>query len=215
MSAKSREMTTYDPHQVDASLDDFHALPTPPPTLPPSFIRYPSQRSGFAQSSMHTDDLDQESVTSDLMDAASSLSGGGYSPPAWRRMGNGDRDFGSWRRSDGGGNPMGLGFGRPDWQQQHHYDDGLIDDEDVAENDDVLRRAIRTRLPTGSLSPEKGRTPEPGADEDDTLVKLKSIDGSPVKSIKNDAHRRSMMASMSPDTAKDNCKFLSQCDWPH
>ncbi|KAK8120157.1 hypothetical protein PG999_004277 [Apiospora kogelbergensis] len=206
-------MTTYDPHQVDASLDDFHALPTPPPTLPPSFIRYPSQRSGFAQSSMHTDDLDQESVTSDLMDAASSLSGGGYSPPAWRRMGNGDRDFGSWRRSDGGGNPMGLGFGRPDWQQQHHYDDGLIDDEDVAENDDVLRRAIRTRLPTGSLSPEKGRTPEPGADEDDTLVKLKSIDGSPVKSIKNDAHRRSMMASMSPDTAKDNyIRFAVRAD---
>ncbi|KAK8879936.1 hypothetical protein PGQ11_001230 [Apiospora arundinis] len=202
----------YSSSDVHASLDDFHALPTPPPTLPPSFVRYPSQRSGFAQSSMHTDDLDQESVTSDLMDAASSLSGGGYSPPAWRRMGNGDRDFGSWRKSDGG--PMGLGFGRPDWHQQHHYDDGLIDDEDVAENDDVLRRAIRTRLPTGSLSPEKGRTPDPGAaDEDDTLVKLKSIGSSPMKSIKNDAHRQSMMASMSPDTAKDNyIRFAVRAD---
>ncbi|KAK6850717.1 hypothetical protein PG987_000351 [Apiospora arundinis] len=132
--------------------------------------------------------------------------------PAWRRMGNGDRDFGSWRKSDGG--PMGLGFGRPDWHQQHHYDDGLIDDEDVAENDDVLRRAIRTRLPTGSLSPEKGRTPDPGAaDEDDTLVKLKSIGSSPMKSIKNDAHRQSMMASMSPDTAKDNyIRFAVRAD---
>ena len=195
-------MTTYDPHQVDASLDDFHALPTPPPTLPPSFVRYPSHHSGFARSSMHTDDLDQESVTSDLMDAASSLSGGGYSPPAWRRMGNGDRDFGSWRRSDG--NPMGLGFGRPDWQQP--CDD--IDDDDVAENDDVLRRAIRTRLPTGSLSPEKGRTPERDTDEEETLMKLKSLGSSPMKSIKNDAHRQSIMASMSPEVAKDNCKFL-------
>ncbi|KAK7992111.1 hypothetical protein PG996_012873 [Apiospora saccharicola] len=203
-------MTTYDPHQVDASLDDFHALPTPPPTLPPSFVRYPSHHSGFARSSMHTDDLDQESVTSDLMDAASSLSGGGYSPPAWRRMGNGDRDFGSWRRSDG--NPMGLGFGRPDWQQP--CDD--IDDDDVAENDDVLRRAIRTRLPTGSLSPEKGRTPERDTDEEETLMKLKSLGSSPmspIKSIKNDAHRQSMMASMSPEVAKDNyIRFAVRAD---
>ncbi|KAK8084692.1 hypothetical protein PG997_005963 [Apiospora hydei] len=190
-------MTTYDPHQVDASLDDFHALPTPPPTLPPSFVRYPSHHSGFARSSMHTDDLDQESVTSDLMDAASSLSGGGYSPPAWRRMGNGDRDFGSWRRSDG----LGLGFGRPDWQQDYCDD---IDDEDVAENDDVLRRAIRTRLPTGSLSPEKGRTPERDTDEEETLMKLKSLGSSPMKSIKPDAPRESVLASMSPEVAKDN-----------
>ncbi|KAK7931808.1 hypothetical protein PG985_002520 [Apiospora marii] len=200
-------MTTYDPHQVDASLDDFHALPTPPPTLPPSFVRYPSHHSGFARSSMHTDDLDQESVTSDLMDAASSLSGGGYSPPAWRRMGNGDRDFGSWRRSDG--NPMGLGFGRPDWQQP--CDD--IDDEDVEENDDVLRRAIRTRLPTGSLSPEKGRTPERDTDEEETLIKLKSLGSSPMKSIKNDAHRQSIMTSMSPEVAKDNyIRFAVRAD---
>lgn len=117
-------------------------------------------------------------------------------------MGNGDRDFGSWRRSDG--NPMGLGFGRPDWQQP--CDD--IDDDDVAENDDVLRRAIRTRLPTGSLSPEKGRTPERDTDEEETLMKLKSLGSSPMKSIKNDAHRQSIMASMSPEVAKDNCKFL-------
>ncbi|KAK8045002.1 hypothetical protein PG993_005026 [Apiospora rasikravindrae] len=190
-------MTTYDPHQVDASLDDFHALPTPPPTLPPSFVRYPSHHSGFARSSMHTDDLDQESVTSDLMDAASFLSGGGYSPPAWRRMGNGDRDFGSWRRSD----VVGLGFGRPDWQQEYCDD---IDDDDVAENDDVLRRAIRTRLPTGSLSPEKGRTPERDTDEEETLMKLKSLGSSPMKSIKHDAPRESIMASMSPEVAKDN-----------
>lgn len=76
----------------------------------------------------------------------------------------------------------------------------------------ALEQAIRTRLPTGSLSPEKGRTPEPGArDDDETLVKMKSISASPVK-IKTEVASRdrdSVLASLSPEAAgRENCEFL-------
>lgn len=85
--------------------------------------------------------------------------GGGYSPPAWRRLGNGDRSSGFWRK--GGDNLLGYGGLPPDMD----YDSLDECDEDVDlgedEEDDILAAAIRTRLPTGSMSPEKERSPEP------------------------------------------------------
>ncbi|KAI0133529.1 hypothetical protein BJ170DRAFT_165380 [Xylariales sp. AK1849] len=208
-----------DPHHLDASLEDFHAPLTPPPTLPPSFVRYPSARSGFAQSSVHTEEDDlalgmdhhlENDVESDLGDT-SSLSAGGYSPPAWRRLGNGDRSQGFWRRSD---NLLGLGMdGRHRGGSPADYFDERLHDLD--EGHDVLEQAIRTRLPTGSLSPEKGRTPEPGHDEDETLVKMKSLSGSPVKNdaIRTEQTRKSIMASMSPEAARDNyIRFAVRAD---
>lgn len=85
--------------------------------------------------------------------------GGGYSPPAWRRLGNGDRSSGFWRKGD---NLLGYG-GLPPMNEHHDfgYYSGDDDDDDEYDDDDVLAAAIRTRLPTGSLSPEKERSPEP------------------------------------------------------
>src|SRR5690606_27917086 len=48
--------------------------------------------------------------------------------------------------------------------------DGDDDDEDDVE---VLARAMRTRLPTGSLSPEKGNSPEPNQTE--TTIKIDDV----------------------------------------
>lgn len=109
------------------------------------------------------------STTSDLLMtmASSTASAGGYSPPAWRRLGNGDRSSGFWRK--GGDNLLGYGglppngFGKPhdfdaeydSAEDENFGDDGVVDDEDI------LAAAIRTRLPTGSMSPEKERSPEP------------------------------------------------------
>ncbi|KAI1848918.1 hypothetical protein JX266_005346 [Neoarthrinium moseri] len=155
-----KRMTAYkhDPHQLDASLDDFRAPLTPPPTLPPSFVRYPSARSGFAQSSslFHSTEDEDEAAMREAMDEnasdLSSLSGGGYSPPAWRRLENGNRSSGFWRPSD---NLLGLGTHGRRREESPPMDDYFEDRyrSGVSGGDeDALEQAIRTRLPTGSLN---------------------------------------------------------------
>ena len=231
-------MTAYhpklgDPNHLDASLDDFRAPLTPPPTLPPSFVRYPSARAGFVASSSQviSDGLpgDEELLRESMMDEnasdLSSLSAGGYSPPAWRRLENGDRSAGFWRRND---NLLGLGVDRryggaspmidyfDDRFRAHGIHGGHDYEDDGADDDDiVLEQAIRTRLPTGSLSPEKGRTPDPGLrDDDDTLVKLKSLASSPEKGKRGAIEqwrRESVLPSKTPEVSgRDNCKL---CLW--
>ncbi|KAF5501965.1 hypothetical protein CGCA056_v014552 [Colletotrichum aenigma] len=149
----------------DASLGDFEPT-TPPPnqqTKMPLF-GYPSHHSGFRS------DLDAES---DLgPDPENSVSAGGYSPPAWRRLGNGSRDSGFWRRSE---DILGA-FPPPDRRLFGHRSresSPELDTED--EDEDVLRRAMRTRLPTGSMSPDKGRSPSPEPRIDDRTIKLNEL----------------------------------------
>ncbi|KAK7742269.1 hypothetical protein SLS53_004412 [Cytospora paraplurivora] len=80
---------------------------------------------------------------------SSTVSAGGYSPPAWRRLGNGDRSSGFWRKGD---NLLGYGGlppqGRRSMESSPEYDsaDESLDDEEI------LAAAIRTRLPTGSIN---------------------------------------------------------------
>lgn len=125
---------------------------------------------------------------------------GGYSPPAWRRLHNGERSGGFWRPGDnilgnlpttginnrrppntfaregsfgGAGNLGRRVFGTQlhttfsrepglDVFDGHRLGDGdeLVGGGYYDENENILARAIRTRLP-GSMSPEKGRSPEP------------------------------------------------------
>ncbi|ROT36665.1 hypothetical protein SODALDRAFT_281759 [Sodiomyces alkalinus F11] len=130
--------TTYhrlDPlDHLDASLQDFEPTTPPKPTF-----GYPSHHSGFRSD-------DNESDMPDPIDSP-----GGYSPPAWRRLENGRRDSGFWRRT----NRILDAF--PDRSSRESSPE-----HDADEGDDVLDKAIRTRLPTGSMSPEKARSPSPG-----------------------------------------------------
>ncbi|KAF3358704.1 GDP-mannose transporter [Verticillium dahliae VDG1] len=122
------------------------ALPTTPPH--PHF-GYPSHHSGF-----RSDDTE-----SDLLDPVDSP--GGYSPPAWRRLGNGNRDSGFWRKTNdilGTFPPRGSRASSP-----------AYDDADLL-GDDVLARAVRTRLPTGSMSPDKRRSPSPAPKHEETTT---------------------------------------------
>lgn len=129
---------------LDASLLDFESDSRSPPPF-----AYPSTHSGFLKSDTEADLSEMESST---------VSAGGYSPPAWRRLGNGDRSSGFWRKGD---NLLGYGGlppqGRRSMESSPEYDsaDESLDDEEI------LAAAIRTRLPTGSISPEKERSPEP------------------------------------------------------
>lgn len=135
----------FDPQDhPDGYLHDFASVSR----SPPPFLRYPSTHSGFLKSDTEADLSEMENST---------VSAGGYSPPAWRRLGNGDKSSGFWREGDhllgyGGLPPHGKSReSSPDYDSMDEYGD----------DEDVLAAAIRTRLPTGSMSPEKERSPEP------------------------------------------------------
>lgn len=132
----------FDDHpSLDASLRDFEAnsdmglspriLSSLSPNLP-----YPSHHSGF-----------RSDTSSELADSL-----GGYSPPAWRRDENGHRSSGFWSSAK-----QGHLLSRSS-RETSPGDDSDSDDERC---DDTLAAAARTRLPTGSLSPEKRRSPSP------------------------------------------------------
>ncbi|OBR02841.1 hypothetical protein CH63R_14067 [Colletotrichum higginsianum IMI 349063] len=165
MASKPPAMT-FDPlDHLDASLADFEPT-TPPPNKRPTagnLFGYPSHHSGFRS----------EDNESDLgPDPENSVSAGGYSPPAWRRLGNGSRDSGFWRRSDdllGTFAPSRRAFGATSRQSSPDYD------SDGDEHESVLRKAMRTRLPTGSMSPDKRRSPSPEPKMENTTIKLEDI----------------------------------------
>ncbi|KAI1656407.1 hypothetical protein F4813DRAFT_381526 [Daldinia decipiens] len=120
-----------------------------------------------------------------------SLSDRNYSPPAWKRLENGDRWYGNWRES----RDILGGFDQP--RRINHTNNSIF-------QNDIFEAARRTRLPTGSLSPEKGVTPEPESPtEDDTLVKLKSE--SPANGhLNGGTTQNGIIASMSPGASRDN-----------
>ncbi|OAQ78680.1 hypothetical protein VFPBJ_06801 [Purpureocillium lilacinum] len=119
---------------LDASLQDFE-----PPVSPTSM-----RHSSALPSEPATEDLEESDIGS----------GGGYSPPAWRNLGNGDRSRGFWK---------------PQPERFHRALSPDSDDDYQSDDDVVLEQAIRTRLPQGSLSPDKGRSPSPPPPEDTTL----------------------------------------------
>ena len=129
----------FDDHpSLDASLQDFE--PGSAEINQSPGFGYPSHHSGFRS------DSDSE--------IADSVSGGRYSPPAWRRDVNGNRSSGFWNRRTGGSASKLRKRSRDSRESSPEYesaDDGA---------DATLEAAARTRLPTGSMSPEK-RSPSP------------------------------------------------------
>lgn len=125
-------------------------------------------------------------------DSEADSAAGGYSPPAWRRLDNGDRSSGFWRLPPDGVVTAAQrrlllhprGFSPVSDNNNDNNDDDNDNDNDDNDNDDsdtesisdissILQRAIRTRLPAGSQSPEKMRSPSPQArGDDDTTNKL-------------------------------------------
>ncbi|WYZ43553.1 hypothetical protein EsH8_VI_001252 [Colletotrichum jinshuiense] len=150
----------FDPlDHLDASLGDFEPTTPPPNHRRGNLFGYPSHHSGFRS----------EDTESDLgPDPVDSVSAGGYSPPAWRRLGNGSRDSGFWRRSNDPLSAFPPAFNKSRESSPEYDSDG-------DEHESVLRRAMRTRLPTGSMSPDKGRSPSPEPKMENTTIKLEDI----------------------------------------
>lgn len=140
--------------QFEAPIPDFE------PTTPARFA-YQSHHSGFRAD--ETTDEGSELASPDL----DSASQGGYSPPAWRRLENGHRSTGFWHPRD---NLLGVLSPRSRESSPEYPESG-----DEEENRDVLSRAVRTRLPSGSLSPEKGQSPEADADRTATALRIDDV----------------------------------------
>jgi hypothetical protein len=143
---------------LDASLADY-LPPTPPLTQEQEMkFGYPSAHSGF-----RSEESDEEGGDGAQGSAASA---GGYSPPAWRRLGNGGQSSGFWRAPPAAGGFGGFDVEGRDRSRESspEYEDSVVDEvlgQMEEEKEEVLARAVRTRLPAGSMSPEKGRSPEP------------------------------------------------------
>lgn len=114
---------------------------------------------------------------------------GGYSPPAWRRLGNGDRSSGFWR------GPHDVLATLPPLRETFPELDDYDDDD--SEDDLVLERAIRTRLPKGSASPGKGRSLSPERTEDRTIQ---------VNMLGRGTSATTALAVRDTHTPSDNCK---------
>lgn len=174
----------------------------------PDFER-PSSPTPYADCFPHQDpDLDFSDPEGEMSESASvtgsisvhGASAGGYSPPAWRRLGNGRRDSGFWRGAD---NLLGVLPSRPSGSLLRHRlsrpSSPEFESADEAE-DDELARAIRTRLPTGSQSPVKGRSLSPDPDRmATTTIRLDDLK----------VDLRSKSPSMRRRGTSENCKYLA------
>lgn len=179
----------FDDHpSLDASFRDFDPGSSELEQSP-RFGLYPSHHSGF-----RSDDSESE--------MAESLSGGGYSPPAWRRTKSGVRSSGFWERDD---HILGK-RSRNSREPSPEY-------ESADEGDDILAAAVRTRLPTGSMSPEKRRSPSPdpypigGGDFGRTFG---ASSESPAD-IKQEAKQDLSATAANPLENTNNCKKAFSC----
>ncbi|KAH8599660.1 hypothetical protein B0O99DRAFT_649218 [Bisporella sp. PMI_857] len=129
---------------LDASLQDFE--PGSSELSPSPRFGYPSHHSGFRS------DSDSEIAGSEAP------SNGRCSPPAWRREASGHRSSGFWTRQHKllGKHNRGSREDSPELGSDIEYESA-----EEGDNDATLEAAVRTRLPTGSLSPEKRRSPSP------------------------------------------------------
>ncbi|KAF5547974.1 hypothetical protein FMEXI_4925 [Fusarium mexicanum] len=133
------DLPTMDPLEgLDASLQDFDLPPSP--SLP-----------------HHSAHRSEAAMTEGDLEESETASASGYSPPAWRRLGNGDRSSGFWRAPQD--------FMHRGMSTLRESSPELDDSED----DGVLERAIQTRLPRGSQSPGKGRSMSPEKTDDPTI----------------------------------------------
>jgi hypothetical protein len=173
----------FDPlDQLDASLQDFE-----PSLGSPRGLGHSGFRSDDTASELNESEMDME------------VSAGGYSPPAWRRLGNGDRSSGFWRKSD----DLTLdaaGFGGFNAGGHRNWRGSSYETESDDDDDEVLAQAMRTRLPTGSVSPDKERSPEPE-------YPARMVPCDPDQQIKSEMADEDMKSTITaPREPGENCK---------
>ncbi|KEY64258.1 hypothetical protein S7711_09918 [Stachybotrys chartarum IBT 7711] len=137
---------------------------------------------------MTAGDSEEEEAAAEELDDNRSLqhgsetaSGNGFFPPAWRNLQNGElnRGFASPQHNDFRVLHQSSFTDRlnsPEFEGLDEHHDHV---QDLPEDhESVLAQAIRTKLPRGSMSPEKGRSPSPER-RDDTTVKVQPFGSHP------------------------------------
>lgn len=127
-------------------------------------------------------------------DLVESISGGLYSPPAWRRDGYSNRSSGFWKR--------GSAFAEQ--SQQDSRENSPEFDLPNFDEDETLAAAARTRLPTGSLSPEKRRSPSPQRSQAITSNFRRTFVDLPTQTENNLTDER----TVTPWEKKNNCMVI-------
>lgn len=205
---------------LDASLQDFESPPSPSTEATSSASTHPSSTrpssvlpgSEFApeedihhlQGQHHHQSPPPSSPSNLDAESEADSAAGGFSPPAWRKLDNGRRSAGFWKGRLHDGPALGataLGYqltdpSSPIANAGNSVGEKEDDDSDIGNASDttsILQRAIRTRLPRGSQSPVKMRSPNPEA-QDDT-IKVESL--APALTV----------ASPPREAPSDNCKF--------
>ena len=148
--------------QLDASLDEFEPSIGNRPAAQAAQMPFGYHHHHPPTASAHSGFRSSSDVASEMDESESSeASAGGYSPPAWRRLGNGDRSSGFWRKGEADLAALFDGVDDVDDVDDDNRSRDTSPEYESADegDDDILAQAIRTRLPTGSLSPE--RSPEP------------------------------------------------------
>jgi hypothetical protein len=141
----------------------------------------------------------------------------GFDPVAWRSLRNGERNYGFFSPPDSGlavipGSSFSNRMGSPGFQGLNAYErhgrgrshgGGRDEDDDL-----VLEQAIRTKLPKGSMSPEKGRSPSPERSDEPTMrfERLQSLDLdlTPAKSPQQQAQIDQLIHSIETPSPRDN-----------
>ncbi|PHH59329.1 hypothetical protein CDD81_3379 [Ophiocordyceps australis] len=131
------------------------------PDFPPSPLSLRHSEPPTPEETM-SDHMHARLLLDDDDDESETASVGGFSPPAWRNLGNGDRSRGFWKSAHQVVQSPHRRSYRSPRLYFHDSDEGSDDEETLpSEHDMILEQAIRTRLPQGSLSPDKGTSPSP------------------------------------------------------
>lgn len=162
---------------LDVSLRDFEPPPSPE-----------SLRHSMGPSEPATTEVDEDEDPEEGPPDSETGSAGGYSPPAWRRLGNGDRSSGFWR-----GPANGLGVLPVPFRPSSRAMSPIDDEEYEGDDDGILERAIRTRLPKGSQSPERTRHSTPERVVEDETLRVQQ--------------RSPSSEAGSPEPLTENCEF--------
>ncbi|XWW98707.1 hypothetical protein V2A60_006709 [Cordyceps javanica] len=183
IAAAAASFAEEEEHHLDASLQDFE--PPASPASPMTEATSPTstrQSSVLASSEPATEEGDHRPAASSNLgaDSEADSAAGGFSPPAWRRLGNGDRSSGFWRHQrdddddddDDDDTLAVLARRRLSPRGLSPFSDDSDDDDEgsLSGGSSILQRAIQTRLPAGSQSPEKLRTPSPQVQADKIKV---------------------------------------------
>jgi hypothetical protein len=188
---------------TEASLDDVDfATPMTPPLKE---LEHLGARFDIGFSGEGPDELDENSESDVSLDDARSTSSN-YSPPAWRTLDDNPDDCPCRDRKDDvtrntpstPGNKLG-----------HH--NAVLNNHAILTMNEIFEAARRARLPTGSLSPEKGRSPEPESrGHGDTAVKVEreatAYSNDDTKKDPTVRKRETTVEILSPVVERENCK---------